>query len=398
MKPILKSNSALIAIGNNPSWTTGVDYGRLLSLVQGSNYSVSIPRQTSKSVGSDMLFLDDISYAPEVEIQIQYNLSPFLNNEFLFGLKSESAAKGEYSAALETMASQNNNIYLLIEEQDGDAFDRPKNLQTDLSGFSAVNCGNCFMKSYSVNWSVGQIPQVSTSFDAVNMEFQKITGSLMPIPAINLASGNQDQRGNLAVDQLYLSLPSGFIIDNAENRTEYSASTALASASRFDLQNLQCGGVNILNSDQALLQSFNISLDLQRTPMYGLGSNYVFGRKLLLPALGTASVTAIASGISSGEFTSMLTGESSYSFEIAFSDEKKLTTGLFSIEGAKLQSLSLEMGVNDSLNFSAQFSFAAYQSGGFLIKRDAEFEFEDYVFFNGSQLSFDGETIYFLAE
>lgn len=370
MKTILKSDSALLAIGNNPSWTTDLDYGRVLSLVQGSSYSINIEREQTKSLGDRNLFVDSVIKAPEVEVQIEYNLSPFLNNEFLFGFKKSSQNMTQYSQALEDLADRNNSLYLLIEEKDGEAVDRTKRTpSSNLSGFSAIACGNCYLTKYSASWSVGSIPKASASFMSSNMEFNKITGARMPIPAINSLSGNQDGRGFLAVDQLYQTLPSGFIFLNKEARTEFNASTAVASSSNFTLENLSCGGINIANSQQSILQSFDLSIDIDRTALYGLGSNYPYGRKMNLPANSTVSISAMASGISTGTFEKLMKEDNSHILEIAFSDEKKYATGFFRIENAKLTSLSFSLGVNEILSFNASFLAHITDQFGFSTKR-----------------------------
>jgi hypothetical protein len=133
---------------------------------------------------------------------------------------------------------------------------------------------------------------------------------------------------------------------------------------------LQVGGVGLNAAANPILQSFNLSLDLARTNLYGLGSNYVYGRKLEYPVNGSASIQCLVSGISSGQFQSIITNESGYSFEVAFSDSKKLVTGYYQIQNAKLESVDYSMSVNEILQFNANFSFEANETGGFLMKRN----------------------------
>ena len=59
-KFILKSNSAILATSPSPAWTTGQQSGYFIPLVQNSEISLSIDRQTSKQVGSQQYAIDDL--------------------------------------------------------------------------------------------------------------------------------------------------------------------------------------------------------------------------------------------------------------------------------------------------------------------------------------------------
>jgi hypothetical protein len=207
-------------------------------------------------------------------------------------------------------------------------------------------------------------------FAASNVRFENLTRGVVSIPAINSVSGNNSGSGFLNLSGLYLSLIDGYIPNNVEGRNEFNAPVVNPNASSFSLQNLQVGGVGLNAAANPILQSFNLSLDLSRTNLYGLGSNYVYGRKLEYPVNGSAAIQCLVSGISSGEFQSILTSESGYSFEVAFCDTKKLVTGYYQIQNAKLESVDYSMNVNDTLKFNANFSFEATETGGFLMKRD----------------------------
>ena len=118
-----------------------------------------------------------------------------------------------------------------------------------------------------------------------------------------------------------------------------------------------------------ILQSFSLDIDLARTSLYGLGSNYVYDRKLEYPINGQAQISCLVSGISSGNFQSILTGESGYSLEIAFCDYNKSNTGFYKIENAKLDSVNYSLKINDIMQFNAAFSFEINDASGFAIKR-----------------------------
>jgi hypothetical protein len=367
-KIIIKSNSAFALIGDSPAWTTSQDSARLLSLVQSSDCSITSDRQKIKQIGSQNYAVNDIVKAPEVELSMSYYLTPYLSNELLFGLRGSG---NTYEPALSNLQGKNNNIYLLINtEASEDGFTAAKNLPSNFSGYNAMNFGNCYLTKYSVAFAIGQIPAVSVGFSASNVRFESLTGNKMSIPAINSVSGNNSGSGNLDLAQLYQTIIGTYISGNPQSRSEYNAPVALSSASTFSLQNLQIGGVNLNQAANPLLQSFSLDLDLSRVPLYGLGSNYVFDRKLLFPSNGQIQISCLVSGLATGQIQSLLGNESGYTLEVSFSDQTKLQSGFYKIENAKLESSSYSMQTNGIMQFNASYSFAANETGGFLMKRD----------------------------
>jgi len=367
-KIVIKSNSTFALIGDSPSWTTGQDSARLLSLVQSTDCSITSDRQKIKQIGSQDYAVNDIVKAPEVELSMSYYLTPYLSNELLFGLKGSGDS---YEPALSNLQGKNNNIYLLINTEAGqDGFTAAKNLPSNFSGYNAMNFGNCYLTKYSVAFAIGQIPAVSVGFSASNVRCESLTGNKMPIPAINSISGNNSGSGNLDLSQLYQTITGTYIKNNPESRNEYNAPVALSSASTFSLQNLQIGGVNLDPSANPLLQSFSLDLDLARVPLYGLGSNYIFDRKLLFPNNGQVQISCLVSGLAVGNIQSLLGNESGYSLEVSFADQTKSQSGFYKIENAKLESSSYSMQTNGIMQFNATYSFAANETGGFFMKRE----------------------------
>ena len=87
------------------------------------------------------------------------------------------------------------------------------------------------------------------------------------------------------------------------------------------------------------------------------------------PINGQAQISCLVSGLKSGNWQSILTGESGYEFEIAFSDFNNFVTGFYKVDGAKLDSVSYALAVNGILQFNASFSFQVTDSSGFYVKR-----------------------------
>jgi len=369
-RQVLKSNSAFVAMGESPAWKTGEEEANLFSLVQNCDFSITNERQKIKQIGSQSYAVNDIVRAPEVSLEMSYYLTPYCNNEIIAGFNASGTA---YSPCLSGLKNRDQNIYIIVEPDDvKDAFDDFKlnPSSVNFSGMQALTFGNCFLNSYSVAFSLKSVPVVNVGFAASNVRFESITGGRIPIPAINSVSGNNSGSGYLNLSGLQTSLIDGYVANNPEGRNEFNPPVSVSNASTFTLQNLQVGGVGLNASANPILQSFNLNLDLSRTSLYGLGSDYVYGRKLEYPVNGSANIQCLVSGVSSGEFQSMLVNESGYSFEVAFCDTKKLVTGYYQIQNAKLENVNYSMNINDTMLFNASFSFEANETGGFFMKRN----------------------------
>ena len=367
-RQIIKSNSALVVIGESPAWTTGQDTGTLFSLVQNCDMSIGFERQNLKQIGSYDLSVNDVVRAPEASVSFEYYLSPYMSNELLVGFLGSGAA---YDAAIQSsLKTRNQNFYLIInpdDQKDGfDEFKRSDHSGANFSGFNAMTFGNCYLTKYSVGFAINSVPKASASFASSNVRFESITGNKLSVPAINSISGNDSGSGFLDLSGLYTTITGKYV---ADSRSEYNPSIALSNKASFALQSLQFGGANLATGAGPILQSFNLELDLGRTNQYGLGSNYVYGRKLEFPVKGSAQISCLVSGFSSGGFKSFLTGESGYSFEVSFSDKTSSATGYYKIDNAKIESLAYSMPVNGVLALNASFSFQATPTGGFYMKR-----------------------------
>jgi len=361
-KFIFKSNSAILATSPSPAWTTTEQSGYFVPLVQGSEISVSVDRQTSKQVGSQQYAIDSIVRAPNVSFNVSYLFSPHLVNEYLLGL-SPSSGSGRSIAS--GMSTRDQNFYLIINDQNGQDL-LPSftgvSPRTNFSGMTCAAIGNCFLKNYSVGFQVGGLPTVSASFSASNLQMTNLTGSNVSVPAINLASGNNSGSGFLNFSNLKTSL-SGY--SNQFNNNELNVFRPQVVSPQnvsAQLENLQMGGAVLVSG--AIIQSVNLSVPFERTDLYGLGSNHVYGRKLQLPIRASVDVSAVVDQFSSGNLHLLNREEETYDFDIIFADQKQTASGKFEIRGTKINSFSHSMTVNNRIEFSANYSVEITDASG----------------------------------
>lgn len=362
-KFILKSNSAILATSPSPAWTTGQQSGYFIPLVQNSEISLSIDRQTSKQVGSQQYAIDDLIKSPDVSFNMSYLFSPYMINEYLMGMYGGSTG---VNPMITTQLNRNQNFYMIINDQQGDDLLHQFSKAPQRTGFSGLNClsiGNCFLTNYSVGFQVGSLPTASMSFLGSNLKIDSLTGNTITIPAINLVSGNASGAGFLDFNELKNSF-SGYV-SGAYLDTPNVYQLPVVSPQNVDatLENLQVGGYPIASG--ALIQSLNISIPFERTSLYGLGSNYVYGRKLQTPLRATVDLSATVDNFNSGDISQLHISEEKYDFEIKFSDPKKISEGIFNFKNAKINSFSYSLGINGTMSFSANYSIEITDAQGF---------------------------------
>jgi hypothetical protein len=239
----------------------------------------------------------------------------------------------------------------------------------NFSGFSAISFGNCYLNNYSLSFGLGSIPTVSTTYSCSNMKIDYLTGSRLTIPAINHQSGNANGAGVLDFGNVEAILFDNFIPNTISLNTT-KLPVASHQNSTFSLQNLQVGGVLLDSAANPILQNLNINLDFKRNDLYGLGSNYVYDRKLDLPINATVDIQALVSGVSSGFISGLINNQNGYNFDISFSNPTNIkATGFYKFKNAKLENFNYSMQVNEIMNFSASFSVDITSTGGFFISR-----------------------------
>jgi hypothetical protein len=192
-----------------------------------------------------------------------------------------------------------------------------------------------------------------------------LTGQTITIPAINLISGNASGAGLLKLTGLKDSF-TGYV-NSVFDTTPNVYNMPVVSPQNVDviLENLQVGGYPLVSG--ALIQSLDISIPFERTSLYGLGSNYVYGRKLQLPLRATVNLSAIVEDFNSGDASGLHVAEEKYDFQIKFSDQKRTTSGAFNFHDARVNSLSYSLDIDGNMQFSASYSIEITSSTGLTI-------------------------------
>lgn len=349
---VFKSNNCFIAseeLSDKEAFYTGIRTGSILSTIQGSSFDVTIDRQSPKQLGTKVYSVNEPMRQPDISLNFNYILNwPFINEGLvnLADLNSYDISSPSGSAQVAILsgyesASRNFYIFSRIGENKDALTGFIEGDSPNFTGYQCASVGNCYLTNYSLSYSVGSLPQVSAQFVGSNMQYVEVTGLKVPSPAINLQSGNANEVGELTFNGLR-EFNSAPLVMNPSN-----------TGSVANLENLQIGGQAL--SGEHLLQSANLSLEIARSTSYGLGSDYPYERKMILPVRGVASFSSQVSGWDEGVISGVLGSDSTYGFDLTLESSGKSIT--YKIEDAKLESSSYSMPINNLMEFNASFSF-----------------------------------------
>ena len=359
---IIRSNNAIVAAqeGLNTAFSTSNQNLSLHKIVQTLDYSIDYSRQQSKQIGSQDLASNEMFNQPDVSLNISYIPEPNFSNEVQGRFLNSSPKDGFINMFADNIYADSNyqdsnNFYVLVSENQEDSFidSIPFWNLANFDGDDVIAFGNCFPESYSLSYSIGDLPKVNTSYVCSNAIFEHLIGNSMDLPAINLTGGNNDNVGRC----LFLFDPelSTVALEKAPpivNQTN--------AGSDVTLQNLQVGGQEI--SGRHLVQSVNMNVSMPRVSAYGLGNDYAYGRKKQFPARGTFAVSSQVSGFESGSMTGVLDSDQLYQFDLTLEASGK--SMIYRIEDAKLGSYNYSMDINGRMNFDANFTFEVTEDKG----------------------------------
>jgi len=353
---IIKSYNAIVAAQDaTVAFSTANQGLKLHKIAQGLDYSINYPRQALKQVGSQDLAANDFYQVPDVNLNITYIPEPNFSNE-LQGRFIDTRPNTDFENFFTPSdANDSTNFYVLINEKGEDSFLSKLSYGSslNLNKDQAIAFGNCFPTSYSLSYSIGNLPVVSTSYLGSNAVFANLSTTSMQMPSVNLTGGNNNGVGNclfnFALDLSSSDLDKKPPVVNPDNTN-----------SDIVLQNLQVGGQPI--SGKHLVQSVDMSVGVGRVSSYGLGNDYPFSRKRQFPAEGSFSVSSLVSGMDVGNMTGVLNSDENYQFDLKLEASGKQM--IYRIEDAKLNSYNYSMSVNGTMSYDAQFSFKVTQTKG----------------------------------
>lgn len=291
-------------------------------------------------------------------------------NELALGFqKSTIAQKGQMCSGQlkEDPILKERNVFLLTVEEGEDAFNlTDATMEANQNKHDVVGFGNCFITSYSANFSVGDIPRADVEMQASNVVFYTGINSGIINPSLDL----QGQRTHTGTVQL--TAPSS---DTANLPVVLRPQDVTVTFNEGTDGATEIGGPSF----SALpVQSASIELPLAREVIEALGNERAYAKLLEFPIDVTMNVSSLTRNFASGALEYALTGTAENNKTNITLDVKDGPTSQvqYILSGAVLDNQSFSQGLDDNetvdLTFSAQIGGASTTDQGlfFLPKSD----------------------------
>lgn len=357
----LNSNNSAVFISESPAFKTENETASLFGGVQNVSFSVPMARDTKRQVGSCYYGTDDIVRNVDVDLQVDYLFSPTMVNEEFIGLNIKKILIPDINSQ-----AQNNNLFYGMDDksynfyiynhpdQEFDALEYLKGGdKLSPNTGEIISFGNAYLSNYSISFSVGSLPTVSTTFRCSNMQAENYTGNIKS-PAINLELGNNQNVGDFDCSQSITNKTDFFGPLFPLNLTE--PVTSRPGDLLIELENLQVGGQKI-NSENHIINSMSINIPINRVDLHGLGSDYASDRKIQYPSRATISISSLVSKYEEGFVDALLSNEFKYEFSIRVKSCEGLIYSDLLFNDAKLENFQYSTTVNNKMQYSASFSF-----------------------------------------
>jgi len=308
-----------ILLTDAPAYKEGGTKYTDLIRVQSMDYGFSHQAVDIKAVGSDKLVTrsgqSPIVRAPDVNCNIEYLFAEG-QNEIAAGLhvgKDGSVLKN----FLQNSSTDDINILTVASHQDDHKDLVFLGNESDFEDYNVIGIGNAFLMNYGYNASVGALPTSTLSYAGSNMKYDAYSVSNRPtLPAVKLGVNNTESSEQLVLHPDQMRDVShdrdghGYVFDE---HFDPEVSTTKPGDIKLTITKKSGGrGGASLDSVDAAVQNISIDLPIPRQDIYGMGSNYVFNRKLKLPVIGQLSVDMVLRGYEQDQVDSFLTETDTY--------------------------------------------------------------------------------------
>lgn len=313
-----------ILLTDAPAYKEGGTKYTDLIRVQSMDYGFSHQAVDIKAVGSDKLVTRNgqspIVRAPDVNCNIEYLFAEG-QNEIAAGLhvgKDGSVLKN----FLEMSSTDDINIITVASHQDDHKDLVFLGNESDFEDYNVIGIGNAFLMNYGYSASVGALPTSTLSYAGSNMKYDAYSVSNRPtLPAIKLGVNNTESSEEVVLRHDSMRdvghdrdkdsrQDEGYVFDE---HFDPEVSTTKPGDIKLTITKKSGGrGGASIDSVDAAVQNISIDLPIPRQDIYGMGSNYVFNRKLKLPVIGQLSVDMVLRGYEQDQVDSFLTEADTY--------------------------------------------------------------------------------------
>ena len=285
-------------------------------------------------------------------------------NELALGLtKSKTGAAGFTGQMCSGQLTEDDilkerNVFLLTVAEGEDAFaETNATMVANQNNHDVVGFGNCFLSSYSANFSVGEIPRADVEMQASNVVFYTGINSGLINPSLNL-EGERTHTG-------IVKLPApdtGTAVPLVLRPQDVTIS--------FDHGGDGTAAIGGPTFSDLPIQSASIELPLAREVIEALGNELAYAKLLEFPIDVTMNISSLTRDFASGALEYALTGtaennKTSITLNVKDDGVDQLQ---YILSGAVLDNQSFSQGLDDNetvdLTFSAQIGGASTTDQG----------------------------------
>ena len=323
---------------------TSVDVGdhEQLERVQSANYNFNISRQDVNQFGQLGKIGSMVLEAPTVSVDTSYLLTDGFNERALgFHVLTAGGTSGSFISGFLGEGS-GKNLYITTVPEGTDAL----GVDTSGAGNDVIGLGNVYLSDYTLELSVGSLPNVSVSFEAANIASS--AGESAVNPAVNQADGSAITAGSpdfppaIKGQSTETALRPGDIAINIANVTGGLA---------------DIGG----GTTGAHIQSASLSIPLSRSPIERLGTKFAYARPVEFPIQATLTVNAIVNEMTVNNLAATINDETEFDLDLTLNAEDGDPAMIYSIKGAQLMSESFSSSIGS--NKSVDLTFATSLGG-----------------------------------
>jgi hypothetical protein len=335
-----------------------------LHRVQSANYSFNIARTDINQYGQAGALDTIVLEAPTVSADVTYLLADGLNEQSLGLTNSAGLTVGFLSNLLNDGSGK--NLYIITSNDGDDSVANNVRVAAD-GGVSAIGIGNAYLTDYSLDVSVGSIPTVSVSFEALNINATTgvsggsagITGHQMS-PAIKREDGTKFSTSNIVLDPASTGAFNTTALRPGDITLNFG--TAETEASQGPLVSI----AGTASEESSHIQSASLSFSIPRTPIERLGTRYAFARPADFPINASFDVSAIVNEITLANLTDIIDDEDGNDIELFLNQPGTATpAAIYKLKNAKLTSeaFSSSIGSNKTVDLSFQVSIGGSGDG-----------------------------------
>jgi hypothetical protein len=378
-----------LALNNDYSVTIS-NYSLLFPInrIQSTSFSFESPRTNISQLGNLGTIARPILSEIDVSLNIDYYLMGLIN-EARFGMLVNCPSGNNYTGLMTYgtgRVSLLSGFYTRNQEREFGTWPprqrEPRNIfitarknssdYNDITGgggykqteIDVYSFGDAFMNSYSCQGGINEIPRVSTSFTCSNIELYG-SGYTCDIPALNPQTNNiySGRKFNVPNNFQGIGLPTVLL------PKDIVISITQRSNNSENLTDL------LLDYGDIKLQSFNFNIDLNRSPLYGIGHKLPLDKQIKFPVISNLNFSLLPGDNKVGSINSLLKRDENYDISLKLKYQSN-TTGWAGVAiqydfiGAKFNGFSDDISIqnrrNNNLSFTTELNPLDITNGLFI--------------------------------